>query len=535
MKCTLRKMSGYLYGSVQPAIAISVEKEPLTDNKRRDGLAECAVLFSNMCEMPERPLFDNVGAATPNEFLTHLVESLCALNTHCGDQRFTPIKYLDEENYETYIVPTVSPDLAALNFSSLTTFLKKHKDHLTLEAVKGFVNTLRAKNRVFLPLGTNAMNFIFAAIARKIPFKILSNRHIIFGYGSSSVIFMSSVTSRENAVGVDLADSKLLTKTLLGLAELPVAKGFGIDSIDSAVKRASEIGYPVVLKPVCGRQGRGVIPGIASEDALRTAYSRVRATGENKLLIEKHISGECHRITVLNGKIINAFEMQSARVVGDGKSSVSDLIEQENLRPSRNVAISSMCKIIVDNDVMDILKQQGIELATVPEQGDTVFLAFVSNESRGGMYYECTARLHPENARLCIAVAETMNLSLSGIDFISEDASKPWFENNAMICEVNAQPQLGEFGEDSEIFFAVLDSAQPMAVPINLTISNDETHQSSGLFNKTLNAIDLYLTPAEVFRNGCPAQYFTTLTIAENVPISVRRSLIDALVSIEPL
>ena len=54
-----------------------------------------------------------------------------------------------------------------------------------------------------------------------------------------------------------------------------------------------------------------------------------------------------------------------------------------------------------------------------------------------------TEVIHEENRRIALKAASLMRLNVAGIDLISTDVRRPWYENGAAINEVNFAPRLG--------------------------------------------------------------------------------------------
>jgi cyanophycin synthetase len=102
-----------------------------------------------------------------------------------------------------------------------------------------------------------------------------------------------------------------------------------------------------------------------------------------------------------------------------------------------------MRKVIVDEPMLGVLKQQGVSLETCLEEGRTIILSFVANVSTGGVPVAITQGIHPDNVSLAINAANALRLDLAGVDLILPDISKSWLKTGGVICEVNAQPQLG--------------------------------------------------------------------------------------------
>ena len=79
------------------------------------------------------------------------------------------------------------------------------------------------------------------------------------GYGRYGKILEATICSDTSAVGVDISCDKLATKEILAMHNLPVAKGYKVKGTVDLMYYADKIGYPVVLKPQFGNQGKGVI------------------------------------------------------------------------------------------------------------------------------------------------------------------------------------------------------------------------------------------------------------------------------------
>ena len=53
------------------------------------------------------------------------------------------------------------------------------------------------------------------------------------------------------------------------------------------------------------------------------------------------------------------------------------------------------------------------------------------------------ATVHPDNKALCLRAARILDLDIAGVDLIIPDVTRSWLEVGALICEVNAIPQIG--------------------------------------------------------------------------------------------
>ena len=98
--------------------------------------------------------------------------------------------------------------------------------------------------------------------------------------------------------------------------------------------------------------------------------------------------------------------------------------------------------IVIDHEVHDWLKHQGLTLTSVPAEGQRVRLRGAANVSTGGTREEVLHKAHPDNLALAAHAARVLRLDLAGIDLLIPDIARSWKESGAAICEVNAQPQI---------------------------------------------------------------------------------------------
>ena len=88
------------------------------------------------------------------------------------------------------------------------------------------------------------------------------------GYGKQGRCIEAAITSETRCVAVDISCDKLITKKLLDIQNLPVARGQKVSNVLDLLRAADEIGYPVVLKPQFGSKGKGVFVDIRSKKEL---------------------------------------------------------------------------------------------------------------------------------------------------------------------------------------------------------------------------------------------------------------------------
>jgi len=295
-------------------------------------------------------------------------------------------------------------------------------------------------------LGPSTGSIVAAAKARNIPFYNLTEgtSYTQLGYGVKQRRFQATVTDMSGIIGHSIADDKEWTKQILGEAGVPVPQGRICHSWEEAEAAAEAIGWPVVTKPLSGNHGRGVTTDIASTEDLRSGYDAAVARlreGSDGVIVESYIKGEDHRILVIGGKLVAAARRRPAHVVGDGRSSIADLIERENEDPRRGVGHENLLtQIQVDEQTLRMLEQAGHGLETVLPEGEIAFLKSTANISTGGTASDLTDEVHPEVKFAMERVGRLVGLDVIGIDLLAETLSEPLEAQSAGVVEVNAGP-----------------------------------------------------------------------------------------------
>jgi len=293
-------------------------------------------------------------------------------------------------------------------------------------------------------LGPSTETIVTEAEARKIPWMLLSARAMVqLGYGVHQKRIQATLSSHSGILAVELACDKEGTKTMLGDAGIPVPRGTTIqyfDELENAIKDVG--GYPIVIKPLDGNHGRGITINVRHWDEAIAAYDL--ATEESKsrsIIIERFYEGSDHRVLVIDGKLVAVAERVPAHVIGDGKSTISELIEITNQDPNRGDGHDNiLTKIVVNKTAIDVLARQDFNLDSVLPENQIAYLRATANLSTGGIAIDRTDDIHPENVWLMERVAKVIGLDIAGIDVVTSDISKPLRETDGVIVEVNAAP-----------------------------------------------------------------------------------------------
>jgi len=226
---------------------------------------------------------------------------------------------------------------------------------------------------------------------------------------------------------------------LLLSARAMVQLGYGVHQKRIQATLSS---FSVVIKPLDGNHGRGISIDVKTQQEAEEAYDLASAASKTRsVIVERYYKGSDHRILVINGKVAAVAERIPAHVVGDGRSTIEELIEITNQDPNRGDGHANvLTKITIDKTALNVLEKQGYELTSILPQGAIAYLRATANLSTGGIAVDRTDEIHPENVWIAQRVAKLIGLDIAGIDVVTDDIRKPLKEVDGVIVEVNAAP-----------------------------------------------------------------------------------------------
>lgn len=316
---------------------------------------------------------------------------------------------------------------------------------------------------------------------RGIPYTKYKDSFYILGYGVNQKRIMETIASTTDFIGVEMAGNKDGTKDLLKEIFIPVPEGVIISKQEELNAAIKTIGYPIVIKPLDGNQGRGISINITSYEQAMEGFKIAKEISDT-VIIEKYIRGFDYRVLVVDYKFVAAVKRLAASITGDGRLTVQQLIDRINNEPRRKKRPGSiLTKIELDEITYNILKKNNITLQTVLEQGKTIYVKETANVSTGAIPIDVTDSVHPYNIFQVERIARVVGLDICGIDIMSPDLSVPINENESAVVEVNASPGIRMHMEPAEgvsrdVAGAIVDMLNPGIIPIvAITGTNGDT------------------------------------------------------------
>ena len=296
-----------------------------------------------------------------------------------------------------------------------------------------------------LPPGKSRVPVLKAAHQRDIPLLSLGRGIFQLGWGAKAKRMDRSSTEADSHMSVQLSHNKLVTARLLARAGYPHAFHGLAANLEEARTQAGRIGWPVVVKPVDADRGEGVAVAIADDDALAQAYAVARSHSRlGQVLVERQVPGVCHRLFIVAGTLLYAVKRLPIGVYGDGRLTVGDLVRQSRERADQRPPWQRDPIPQLDDLAEASLQAAGLNLKSIPALRSFVPLRPIETTAWGGVDEDVSETIHPENLRIAIGAARLFGLSMAGIDLISLDLAIPWYQNGAVINEVNFAPVLGD-------------------------------------------------------------------------------------------
>lgn len=292
-------------------------------------------------------------------------------------------------------------------------------------------------------LGPSTMGIVRAAKSRGIPSLRMNQESLVqLGYASQARRICTAETDRTSAIAETVAQDKELTRKLLRAGGVPVPWGRPVSDADDAWRAAQELGLPVVVKPRYGNHGRGVATNLRSQDQVSKAYAASREESRH-VMVEQFIEGEDHRLLVIGDRLIAAAIRHPAHVVGNGRSTVRELVAEVNKDPRRSDGHSTVLSFIkLDAIGLEVLNEQGFTPDSIPPAGTNVLIRRNGNLSTGGTATDVTDRVHPDVAARAVEAARIVGLDIAGVDVVARDISLSLEDQRGGIVEVNAGPGL---------------------------------------------------------------------------------------------
>ncbi len=261
----------------------------------------------------------------------------------------------------------------------------------------------------------------------------------------SEFVKEASKTRLDSLMTYLVMENKIASKIVLSENGIRVPKGKHYNSKEQALGEFEDFqDIKKVIKPATTNYGIGI--GISEKNESREAYTKHiehAFSFSNSIIVEEFIEGPEYRFLVLGDEVVAVCNRVPANVVGDGVSSIRDLVSKKNSDPRRGEGHKTpLEKIQLTEIEREILLKSGMDFESIPKKEEKVYLRKNSNISTGGDSIDTTDLVHPEFKAIAIKSAKAAGALICGIDIISSQIEKKPDPDHYGILEINFNPVL---------------------------------------------------------------------------------------------
>ncbi|MBN2824817.1 MAG: ATP-grasp domain-containing protein [Campylobacterales bacterium] len=465
-----------LYANV-PVVVIAINKE------------EVAIEYITQCCKTMQSLFgeyidQDIDETTPQSYIGNTISNfaLNLINHNKGTLTTSGTKVEDEIMiaWIEFDILQVTIKTIELVFKILITLLQNKP--LEKDAVEKLLANYAKFAQQYNSYDTNLLK---ASKELDIPsFQYSSGASLYrqYGWGKNSRVFRSSSPMEDSYHGVFTSMDKAASKEWLKNIGLPVAKDVVIHSKEQLPQAVEKVGYPCVVKPIRGTEAIGISVDIGNFDELQKAFDNAKASsfGNNPIMIEEFVEGDAHRLLVVRGKLMSSAQKKPAILIGDGQSTIQQLIEQINhQRANPDTNPDNLKPIKLRDLLINHLAKFNLTLDSILANAEQFKLSSMSTYSYdGAAIINRKETTHQDIVNMAEILAQVTQIDVLAIDYITTDISKSFHEVSGGICEYNHYPGLGSLEAWSNETLTPLEVARTIIgydvarVPIHLIIAD---------------------------------------------------------------
>ncbi len=262
--------------------------------------------------------------------------------------------------------------------------------------------------------------------------------------------------------------SKAQGRAMFEKHDLPHAKGDIFFSPSKALRFADQYGYPLVVKPNVSGYSRGSHFPINNRKELLKAALMVKVWWPTSV-IEQYLLGANYRALTTTDGIISVIRRYPPFVDGNGIDTIEKLIDDENATREAMQLHPVIYPIKKSPDVSNYLKRDGKSFATIPADGERVYLFNRVALAPGGIVESINSDdVHPDNIEMLQRVVSVFGANVLGIDIIFEHGIEQSYKTQrCILLEVNSRPYMKmhdvpRYGEKHDLreFYAKMNSLE---------------------------------------------------------------------------
>jgi len=236
-----------------------------------------------------------------------------------------------------------------------------------------------------------------------------------------------------------VAANKQLCKSFFDKLDISHPKSMIFKDMDVSAAQITGFMEPnksYVCKPLDGSEGIGVCMNITNKAELASAWNEWK-NEYHEFMLEEQKEGSDLRIQVIGGKMVAACVREPAFVIGDGVSSLAQLVEA---RQAQVIKQNPVNKLELDTASFELLKKQNVSLDSVLAKGEKIRLKYVANMSQGAVSTDITEEMHADYNLWIERISKEFNWSIYALDVLTKDYTTAPTQDSAWAIEINGQP-----------------------------------------------------------------------------------------------
>jgi len=231
-------------------------------------------------------------------------------------------------------------------------------------------------------------------------------------------------------------DDKVILKQEFFKKNIPVPVCFELSvlGLKNKEKIFSKLEKPIIIKPRIGSRGRHTITNI---NTLQQFLEGIKIAGQisSHLVVEEHLKGSVCRATLINGVLAGFYKGNAPTLIGDGKKTIQELIEEKDKNRHNRVE-----PIRVSKELQDHIFRSGFIVSDILPKEFSLSLSHRIGRLFGGTTKEMINELHPSFIPILKQATKIVDLPVVGFDCIIPDPTKDAHSQKWGIIECNSLP-----------------------------------------------------------------------------------------------
>jgi len=278
-------------------------------------------------------------------------------------------------------------------------------------------------------------------------------------HGGRSILCRESLSELTTGVAMSICDDKAVTRRAVEKAGVVVPEQIEAGDREALAAFLDKHGQ-VVVKPARGEQGRGISVGIDSVEDAEAAIEHAKAFCD-RVIVEQMVEGDDLRLIVIDFKLVAAAIRRPAQIVGDGKTTIRELIETQSKR--RQAATGGESSIPIDGQTERCVAKAGYALDDVAREDEVIAVRKTANLHTGGTIHDVTGEVCGTLVEAAVKCARAVDIPVCGIDFMVKSPREP----NYAFIECNERPGLANH-EPQPTAERFIDLLFPLSVPASV-------------------------------------------------------------------